>query len=563
MRRPPELKLERAASRAAVLAQAGLQHFQASNTRPRSGAMGDPGSASGGAASGPHALGISEMLIDQLDSAGFLGEIDYLYLPIDFANRCNVGYCFCNLRTAAARKRFVASFDGVAAQSCLPGFNSYKVCQVTKARWQGRVENVRRLRSSPELMAKLVQHPEWLPLLMTESGEPEVFRCDGGELPPPRTGAKRQARAQPSRPARGAAAGGSQRHPGSAQGGVQGWPGMPEASSGFLGGRGSGGGGRGGPFGSLGADMGAYVDPAVSYGMPMVRGLPMMAEGGAQHLPYGGGFGGGDYFMPHGLRLILLVEQPDQAAGGVEAFRGAGGRPGRGTGRGGKWRAGARTSFGTPRDAAVELLRAVASAHRSRITEAQGQVESLRRELGSLEAQWDAARAQASMHCCGLLRRFALVLQAKVDRESALRREARERQLAEFNACAAAASSRPAVLPAPRSPRNTSAGSAGSTTSRTTRRTTPRTGAAAEKPAALPMSAAERRGRGRGRGAATALVPPAKRRRAEGGGRSAGGRGLSMAGRERSGFCRQRIQGPSGCGAQQAPRRGDVDAGAV
>mmetsp|Transcript_88206 Transcript_88206/g.246151 ORF Transcript_88206/g.246151 Transcript_88206/m.246151 type:complete len:130 (-) Transcript_88206:279-668(-) len=45
--------------------------------------------------------------------------------------------------------------------------------------------------------------------------------------------------------------------------------------------------------------MGAYVDPAVSYGMPMVRGLPMMAEGGAQHLPYGGGFGGGDYFMPY------------------------------------------------------------------------------------------------------------------------------------------------------------------------------------------------------------------------------------------------------------------------
>ncbi|CAK0892484.1 unnamed protein product [Prorocentrum cordatum] len=371
----------------------GLQHFQASNTRPRSGAMGDPGSASGGAASGPHALGISEapggqppagagpagggpragrkgggeeaeedaayttvifllplnipnkytrqMLIDQLDSAGFLGEIDYLYLPIDFANRCNVGYCFCNLRTAAARKRFVASFDGVAAQSCLPGFNSYKVCQVTKARWQGRVENVRRLRSSPELMAKLVQHPEWLPLLMTESGEPEVFRCDGGELPPPRTGAKRQARAQPSRPARGAAAGGSQRHPGSAQGGVQGWPGMPEASSGFLGGRGSGGGGRGGPFGSLGADMGAYVDPAVSYGMPMVRGLPMMAEGGAQHLPYGGGFGGGDYFMPYAAGDGGFADYPwatAYPAGGAA-------RPGRGR-RGGLPRRGRQAGQG-------------------------------------------------------------------------------------------------------------------------------------------------------------------------------------------------------------------------
>ena len=79
-----------------------------------------------------------QMLIEQLYRAGFRGDIDYLYLPTDFANRCNVGYCFLNFRTAAARSRFGGTFDGVAAQSCLPGFNSYKVCQVTRAKWQGR-----------------------------------------------------------------------------------------------------------------------------------------------------------------------------------------------------------------------------------------------------------------------------------------------------------------------------------------------------------------------------------------------------------------------------------------
>eukprot|EP00434_Breviolum_minutum_P022104 symbB.v1.2.019515.t1/scaffold1454.1/size117754/1 len=79
------------------------------------------------------------------------------YLPIDFANRCNVGYCFINFRTSHARQQFSSKFDGVQAQQCLPGFNSYKVCQVTKAKWQGRDENVRRIRSGPELMQQLVQ----------------------------------------------------------------------------------------------------------------------------------------------------------------------------------------------------------------------------------------------------------------------------------------------------------------------------------------------------------------------------------------------------------------------
>jgi len=122
-----------------------------------------------------------QMLIDQLHSAGFLGQIDYLYLPIDFANRCNVGYCFINFRTSHARQQFSSKFDGVQAQQCLPGFNSYKVCQVTKAKWQGRDENVRRIRSGPELMQQLAGHPDWLPVLLDEQGQQEPFQLE--ELP--------------------------------------------------------------------------------------------------------------------------------------------------------------------------------------------------------------------------------------------------------------------------------------------------------------------------------------------------------------------------------------------
>lgn len=122
-----------------------------------------------------------QMLIDQLHNMGFLGQIDYLYLPIDFANRCNVGYCFINFRTAHARAKFNSMFDNVPAQQCLPGFNSYKVCQVTKAKWQGRDENVRRIRSGPELMQQLAGHPDWLPVLLDEQGNQEPFLTD--EIP--------------------------------------------------------------------------------------------------------------------------------------------------------------------------------------------------------------------------------------------------------------------------------------------------------------------------------------------------------------------------------------------
>lgn len=119
-----------------------------------------------------------QMLMDEINKTGFVGEVDYMYLPTDFTNRCNVGYCFCNFRTAEARQRFQKAFDGVPAQQCLPGFNSYKVCQVTRAKWQGRSENVKRLRSSPELMQQLAAHPEWLPLLMNAKGDQEPFPCD-------------------------------------------------------------------------------------------------------------------------------------------------------------------------------------------------------------------------------------------------------------------------------------------------------------------------------------------------------------------------------------------------
>jgi len=114
-----------------------------------------------------------EMLIKQL-SIDFKGRFDFMYLPIDFKNKCNVGYGFINFRTAETCEKFVQQFNGVEVRKCLPGLNSKKIAEVTPARVQGLPENVRRLRNSP-VMNQLRDHPNWMPLLFDEHGHEEPF----------------------------------------------------------------------------------------------------------------------------------------------------------------------------------------------------------------------------------------------------------------------------------------------------------------------------------------------------------------------------------------------------
>jgi hypothetical protein len=132
----------------------------------------------------------ADMLVDRLFDCGFRGFIDFLYLPIDFKNRCNVGYAFVSFRDPAACANFVSQFHGASSVDMLPGFNSKKVCQVSPAHCQGCSENVRRLQASP-VMVELAKNPEWLPRLFDEKGQPAEFpvpsarnqRAQGPEKP--------------------------------------------------------------------------------------------------------------------------------------------------------------------------------------------------------------------------------------------------------------------------------------------------------------------------------------------------------------------------------------------
>eukprot|EP00930_Biecheleria_cincta_P011739 TRINITY_DN1147_c0_g1_i2.p1 TRINITY_DN1147_c0_g1~~TRINITY_DN1147_c0_g1_i2.p1 ORF type:complete len:319 (+),score=60.75 TRINITY_DN1147_c0_g1_i2:131-1087(+) len=115
-----------------------------------------------------------EKLAEQLRSDGFGRDVDFIYLPIDFRNKCNVGYAFLNFRTPEACLRFAGEYHQRDSTEKLPGFKSRKICEVSEARCQGRQENVRRLQAS-QVMQQLAGHPEWLPLLFDADGKVEKF----------------------------------------------------------------------------------------------------------------------------------------------------------------------------------------------------------------------------------------------------------------------------------------------------------------------------------------------------------------------------------------------------
>lgn len=101
----------------------------------------------------------------------------FFYLPIDFKNRCNLGYAFVNFSSRAAATKFADQLDGQK----LPLFEkSEKVLVVQPARVQGLGANVKRFRNS-SVMGVL---PEEAKPMLFKDGEPQPFPMPGKKLPP-------------------------------------------------------------------------------------------------------------------------------------------------------------------------------------------------------------------------------------------------------------------------------------------------------------------------------------------------------------------------------------------
>ncbi|XP_064971080.1 protein MEI2-like 2 isoform X1 [Musa acuminata AAA Group] len=75
----------------------------------------------------------SKMLLAAIDES-HKGTYDFLYLPIDFKNKCNVGYAFINMVSPSPIISFYKAFNGKKWEK----FNSEKVASLAYARIQGR-----------------------------------------------------------------------------------------------------------------------------------------------------------------------------------------------------------------------------------------------------------------------------------------------------------------------------------------------------------------------------------------------------------------------------------------
>lgn len=85
----------------------------------------------------------SKMLLAAIDE-NHRGTYDFLYLPIDFKNKCNVGYAFINMVSPSHIIPFYEAFNGKKWEK----FNSEKVASLAYARIQGKAALVSHFQNS-------------------------------------------------------------------------------------------------------------------------------------------------------------------------------------------------------------------------------------------------------------------------------------------------------------------------------------------------------------------------------------------------------------------------------
>lgn len=108
----------------------------------------------------------SKMLSSALEET-HRGHFNFLYLPIDFKNKCNVGYAFINFTAPRHIVAFYAEFHGRKWGK----FNSDKVCEITYARIQGKQPLISHFSNS----SLMNEDPKCRPIVFSADGTVEEF----------------------------------------------------------------------------------------------------------------------------------------------------------------------------------------------------------------------------------------------------------------------------------------------------------------------------------------------------------------------------------------------------
>lgn len=120
----------------------------------------------------------TQRMLLQLIEERFRGHFDFFYLPIDFKNKCNVGYAFINMVRPAYIPALVEELHGRR----WPRFNSEKVCSISYGRIQGKSALVQHFQNSSLLHEDKRCRPVLFHTDGDLAGEPEGFPA--GAAPP-------------------------------------------------------------------------------------------------------------------------------------------------------------------------------------------------------------------------------------------------------------------------------------------------------------------------------------------------------------------------------------------
>lgn len=119
------------------------------------------------------------MFLEMLNTEGFAGTYDFVYLPIDFNRRAGLGYAFVNMVDPSSVPRFWKIFDGFT-KWVLP---TNKVCEVSWSEpLQGFVAHVARYRNSPVMHRSVPE--EYRPVIF-ENGQQVEFPAPTKNVRPP------------------------------------------------------------------------------------------------------------------------------------------------------------------------------------------------------------------------------------------------------------------------------------------------------------------------------------------------------------------------------------------